>query len=431
MNRDVINVQNVSKTFKIYNKPYQRLFELLFKNHKYVEVHALKNISFSVSKGKTLGIVGPNGSGKSTLLQIITGILQPTSGKVQIQGRISALLELGAGFNLEYTGRENIYLYSSILGVSKEEVDQKLEDIIRFAQIGDFIDKPVKTYSSGMYVRLAFSVAINVEPDILIVDEALAVGDEAFQRKCFRKFEELKEKGVTILFVTHSLGMVKLFCDEAILIYKGELLCTGNPNSVINEYTKLVAQIESGDLLEGRQGESNIPLEQEPGIESTQNGYNETEDSSEYRYGNGDGEIIKYNVYSKNDPSTRIFKHGEILEFEVEAVFHKEVEDPLVAYTVKTISGVEVTGTNTMYENVNLGRQTIGDRVNVKFSQNTFLNAGDYCVSFGLVQMKNDDLIVLDRRYDVVTFKVLENRKATGLVDPAVSVQIDKTPNGK
>ncbi|MBJ8191063.1 ABC transporter ATP-binding protein, partial [Bacillus cereus] len=194
---------------------------------------------FKVEKGKTCGIVGPNGSGKSTLLQILTGILQPTSGYFNVKGRISALLELGAGFNPDYTGRENIFLYASILGVEKKEIETKIDEIIEFAQIGDFIDRSVKTYSSGMYVRLAFAVAINVDPDILIVDEALAVGDESFQRKCFRKFEELKEKGVTILFVTHSLGLVKQFCDEAVLIYKGELIEQGHPNHVINVYTKL------------------------------------------------------------------------------------------------------------------------------------------------------------------------------------------------
>ncbi|MHA7965774.1 ABC transporter ATP-binding protein [Paenibacillus sp. CAU 1782] len=416
-----LEINSVSKKYKVYKKPYHRLMELFNLGSSYQEVEALRGISFKVEKGQTYGIVGPNGSGKSTLLQIVTGILQPTEGNVRVSGRISALLELGAGFNMEYTGRENIFLYASILGVEKKEIEEKLDEIINFAQIGDFIDRPVKTYSSGMYVRLAFAVAINVEPEILIVDEALAVGDESFQRKCFRKFEELKEKGVTILLVTHSLGLVKLFCDKAVLIYKGKLIEQGHPNHVINVYTKLVSEIENGN------SEPSDEL-QEKTIIVQENELNEKVkyESDEFRYGNKDGEIIDFRVYGENDNYSNIFKHGEKIHILIKLKYNTFVSSSLAAYTVKTISGVEVTGTNTDFEQLKLTNYKEGELVEVLFVQNVALNAGDYVISLGLIELAEEKIIVMDRRYDVTTFKVIESKKATGLVDPNADVFINK-----
>ncbi|MDI4650295.1 ABC transporter ATP-binding protein [Cohnella hashimotonis] len=405
-NEAVIRVSELSKSYKIYKRPYHRLLELLTAKDKALSVTALNNVSFEVRRGQTLGIVGPNGSGKSTLLQIITGILQPSTGSVYVGGRISALLELGAGFNPDYTGKENVYLYASILGVSKEEIDKAFPDIVQFADIGDFIHRPVKTYSSGMYVRLAFSVAINVQPDILIVDEALAVGDERFQRKCFRRFEELKARGVTILFVTHSLGLVKQFCDEAILIYNGVFLQQGHPNQVINYYTKLIAEEENKY--------SQAPTE----IMKTE------EDSNEFRYGNGQGKIVSFEVTGEENNKSRVFKHGEKISFSVEVEYERPTENSLIAYTIKSISGVEVTGTNTLYENIDLGLRVQGERLLVQFDQTIVLNAGDYVVSFGFVQMNDDRIEVLDRRYDATTFKIVENKKAAGFVDPQAMIKV-------
>ena len=230
MGEIAIGVNNVSKMYKLYSKPSDRLKESLglSREKKYVEHYALNGVSFEVDRGETVGLIGTNGSGKSTMLKIITGILNPTGGTVEIRGRISALLELGAGFNMEYTGRENVYLNGTMNGFKREEIDERLDEILKFADIGDFIDQPV----SGMFVRLAFAVAINIDPEILIVDEALSVGDVFFQAKCYKKFEEFKEQGRTILFVSHDLGSISKYCDRVVLLNKGEKVMEGEPKPV-------------------------------------------------------------------------------------------------------------------------------------------------------------------------------------------------------
>lgn len=242
MGNYAIEVKNVKKVYKLYDKPSLRIKEAFsIKGKKYhKEFHALEDISINVKQGEMLGVIGKNGAGKSTLLKIITGVLTPTSGSVKIHGKISALLELGAGFNPEYTGVENIYLNGSMMGFSKEEIDQKLESIIEFADIGDFIYQPVKSYSSGMFARLAFAVSINVEPDILIVDEALSVGDVFFQAKCYKKLNDLKNSGKTILFVTHDMGSVLKYCNRAILINDGVIAEEGDPAEIIDIYKKVL-----------------------------------------------------------------------------------------------------------------------------------------------------------------------------------------------
>jgi len=237
----VIEVQNITKCYETYKKPIHRLWQSLAPKKKlYQEFWALKGIDLTVYKGETVGIVGRNGSGKSTLLQVITGILQSTSGTCETTGRISALLELGAGFNPEFTGLENARLNASIMGLTRDEFHQKLPDIVEFCGLGDFLHRPVKTYSSGMFVRLAFAVAINMNPDILIVDEALAVGDVRFQRKCFRRIDQLKEQGVSILFVTHSTDSVLQYCDRAVMLNEGELKLIGSPKQVVQAYLEMM-----------------------------------------------------------------------------------------------------------------------------------------------------------------------------------------------
>lgn len=246
MDNIAIKVENVTKIYKLYDKPSDRLKESLGLTHKkcYVEHYALDQVNIEVRRGETVGIIGTNGSGKSTILKIITGVLNPTSGNIVINGRISALLELGAGFNMEYTGIENIYLNGTMIGFSKEEIDAKLQDILDFADIGDFINQPVKTYSSGMFVRLAFAVAINIEPEILIVDEALSVGDVFFQAKCYRKFEEFKEQGKTILFVSHDLSSISKYCDRVVLLNKGKKLAEGEPKEIVDLYKKILTNAD-------------------------------------------------------------------------------------------------------------------------------------------------------------------------------------------
>ena len=242
MSEIAIAVNHLNKIYRLYDKPVDRLKESLglSRKKKYKEHYALRDVSFTVEKGETVGIIGTNGSGKSTILKIITGVLNPTGGEVQVNGRISALLELGAGFNMEYSGIENIYLNGTMIGFSREEIDAKLDEILKFADIGDFVYQPVKTYSSGMFVRLAFAVAINIEPEILIVDEALSVGDVFFQAKCYRKFEEFKKQGKTILIVSHDLGSISKYCDRVVLLNQGVKMAEGNPKEMVDLYKRLL-----------------------------------------------------------------------------------------------------------------------------------------------------------------------------------------------
>lgn len=238
-----IQVQDVSKVYRLYDKPIDRLKESLSVTHKnyHRDFFALNNISFHVKKGETVGIIGTNGSGKSTILKIITGVLTPTSGSVRVSGVISALLELGAGFNMDYTGIENVYMNGTMMGFTRSQMDEKLPDILEFADIGDFVYQPVKTYSSGMFVRLAFALAINVEPEILIVDEALSVGDVFFQAKCYRRMEEIRQDGTTILMVTHDMGSVIKYCDRVVLLNRGQFIAEGAPGKMVDLYKKILA----------------------------------------------------------------------------------------------------------------------------------------------------------------------------------------------
>ena len=259
-----IAVRDVTKIYRLYDKPIDRLKESVSPSHKnyHRDFYALNHLSFEVEKGQTVGIIGTNGSGKSTILKIITGVLTPTSGQVEVEGKISALLELGAGFNMDYTGIENIYMNGTMMGYTRKEMDAKLQDILDFAEIGDFVYQPVKTYSSGMFVRLAFALAINVDPEILIVDEALSVGDVFFQSKCYRKMEEIRQKGTTILMVTHDMGSIIKYCDKVVLLNKGEFIAEGAPGQIVDMYKKilagkleeLMADLEKKRLGSGRAG---------------------------------------------------------------------------------------------------------------------------------------------------------------------------------
>src|SRR6202789_1731712 len=253
----MLQVQNVSKVYRLYRRPADRLLGLLpFSNHSAPqEFWALRDVSLTVERGEVLGVIGPNGSGKSTLLQIVSGILEPTRGRVIARGRIAALLELGAGFNPEFSGRENVFLNGEILGIARRDMERVFPEIERFAEIGTFMDRPVKEYSTGMYVRLAFSTAIHVDPEILIVDEALAVGDAIFANRCIKKFVELKERKVTVLFVSHDLGLVKRLCDRTALMIDGRVAAFGNPSEVVNRYVGLVLERQgNGEKLESTPG---------------------------------------------------------------------------------------------------------------------------------------------------------------------------------
>jgi len=387
----LILVQNVSKLYRLYRRPSDRLRELLPASQpRHTDFWALKDIEFEVEKGETLSLVGPNGCGKSTLLQIVSGILQPTTGRVVTRGRIAALLELGAGFNPEFSGRENVYLNGEIMGLSRAEIDKAMPSIEAFADIGEFIERPVKEYSSGMYVRLAFSTAIHVDPDILIVDEALAVGDAVFANRCVRKFEELRQRKVTVLFVSHDLGLVKQLSDRAILLLHGRIAAQGSPNDVINRYIGLVlerqqAQAKKEELVRGS-----------------------------FRHGDGTSEIMAVEILNRAGAPVASIASGEPVTVRVRSRFHAPVSDPMVGILVRTRIGMDVYGTNTRVERMALGDFQAGDELEIDFHLECWLTPQQYTLT---VATQNSDGASHDWLDDAIAFDVVDTRVAAGVAN--------------
>lgn len=406
----VIQVQNLTKIYKLYDKPIDRLKESLglTRKKKYVEHYALKNVSFDVKRGETVGIIGTNGSGKSTILKIITGVLNPTSGQVRVNGRISALLELGAGFNGEYSGIENIYLNGTMIGFSREEIDRKMDDILSFADIGDFVNQPVKTYSSGMFVRLAFAIAINIDPEILIVDEALSVGDVFFQSKCYRKFEEFKEKGKTILLVSHDLSSIGKYCDRVVLLNRGEKLSEGNPKDTVNLYRRVMVN----QLDDPKNDNSGTISKANENMKSKLN-----LNPKFLEYGNQDAEITDFAICDENGFISNSVEKGKEFIVKMRVDFLNDVEDPIFAFTLKDLKGTEITGTNTMYENSPVEPKKKGDTQEVSFRQKMSLEAGEYMLCLGCTGYKNGDFTVFHRLYDICNLTVYTDKKAVGYFD--------------
>ena len=433
MKDPIISLENVGKAYRVYNRQIDRIREALLPSSRvfHKDFHALSGISLTVDHGETVGIIGRNGSGKSTLLQVICSILQPTEGKVVVDGRISALLELGAGFNPEFTGRENVYLNGAILGLSKEEMDSCIADIESFAGIGEFIDRPVKTYSSGMYVRLAFAVAINVNPDILIVDEALSVGDTLFQAKCFAKFKQFQEQGITILFVTHSMDLVTRYCSRAFLLESGKLLQVGTAKDVVDTYNRLLVA-ESSPA--GRDDIS--PADNEGGVDSQENREAQLLDhmkSSEHefqlnpdenRYGNGDAKILRVGIYDQGGQPQQTLRHGGTYEIVMDVTFNVDLHNPVFAYTIKDVKGFDISGTNTFFHDIDTGSVKKGNVVRARFNQRIPLNAGSYLLSFGCAGFDDGEYIVYDRRYDLISFEVISDRLSVGIFDPDAEITV-------
>ncbi len=416
-----ISVEHLDKMYKLYDKPMDRLKESLglTKKKKYREHYALHDVSFEVRRGETVGIIGTNGSGKSTILKIITGVLTPTAGEVRVNGRISALLELGAGFNMEYSGLENVYLNGTMIGFSKEEIDAKLDDILSFADIGEFIHQPVKTYSSGMFVRLAFAVAINIEPEILIVDEALSVGDVFFQAKCYRKFEEFKKQGKTILFVSHDLSSISKYCDRVVLLNQGVKRAEGTAKEMVDLYKK---------LLVGLDGEEEIQAE-EPAAETGKAMEQTWErpfalNPQVLDYGNKDGEIVDFTICDENGLPTNTIEKGTDFTIRMRIRFLRRVESPIFAYSIKDLKGTEITGTNTMYEDADVGPKEPGDVAEVSFRQKMTLQGGEYLLSLGCTGYKDGDFQVFHRLYDVCNITVLSTKNTVGFYDMFSKVEV-------
>ena len=416
-----IRVEHLTKMYKLYDRPSDRLKESLGLTRKkcYREHYALRDVNFTVNKGETIGIIGTNGAGKSTILKVITGVLTPTEGRVIVDGRISALLELGAGFNMEYTGIENIYLNGTMIGFSEEEIDARLSDILAFADIGDFVNQPVKMYSSGMFVRLAFAVAINIDPEILIVDEALSVGDVFFQAKCYRKFEEFKKEGKTSLFVSHDLGSISKYCDRVVLLDHGTKLDEGSPKEMVDLYKRVLVHQAPGEVEEEQPkaevqaaerlfaGESQevrwlSPHEMNPGV---------------LEYGDKRGEMTGFQVLDAQGLPTTTIEKGTEFTMKVRVLYHEEISDPIFAFTIKDMRGTEITGTNTMFERISIPVRKPGETDVVSFTQRADLQGGEYLISFGLTGYREGEFTVYHRLYDVCSLNIISTKNTVGFYD--------------
>ncbi len=423
MSEIAINVEHLTKIYKLYNKPSDRLRETLGMRVESQEHYALSDVSFQVEKGETVGIIGVNGSGKSTILKIITGVLNPTEGKVEVDGRISALLELGAGFNMEYSGIENIYLNGTMMGFSHEEVDARMQDILDFADIGDFVHHPVKTYSSGMFVRLAFAVAINIDPEILIVDEALSVGDVFFQAKCYRKFEEFKKMGRTILFVSHDMGSISKYCDRVILLNQGIKLDEGPARDMVNLYKKVQVHQEN----ERPEGTTSLQ-ETEETQEVWKKPFEVNPNADEY--GTKAAEIVDYVILDHENNATNTIEKFTNFTIKMRIQFHQDVSDPVYAYTLKNLQGTDITGTNTMFEKVTVEPQIEGSLQEVSFTQTMNLQGGEYLLSLGCTGYHDGEFDVYHRLYDICNITVIAEKNTVGFYDMDSDIEVSDVERG-
>ena len=418
----VIEIKNISKIYNLYNKPSDRLKEALFaRQSRHTEFAALNNVSFNVNKGEILGIIGKNGSGKSTILKIITSVLTPTSGECIVKGKIAALLELGAGFNMEYTGIENIYLNGQMIGFSKEEMDKKLQDIIDFADIGEHIYQPVKTYSSGMFARLAFSVAISVDPDILIVDEALSVGDVFFQNKCYRRFEEFRERGKTILFVTHDMGSVIRYCNRCVLLNAGKKVAEGKPQEMVDLYKRIMV----GQWNENEESSEEVSPVQSSNVKNDQLWKDQISTNPDIEvYGDGRADIIDFGIFSDTgDIGNNVYK-GDYYSVKMKVRINEDNLNPIFAFKLRDIKGTELTGTNTMLEDIDTSQCKKGDIVTITFRQKQYLQPGQYLVSLGCTAFEGDQFVVYCRNYNCCVLGVVAQKGTIGIFDSESEVSV-------
>ena len=417
-----IAVDHISKVYKLYDKPMDRMVEALglTKKKKYREHFALSDVSFQVKKGECVGIIGTNGSGKSTILKIITGVLNPTGGTLTVNGRIQALLELGAGFNMEYTGIENIYLNGTMNGFTEQEIESRMQDILDFADIGDYVKQPVKTYSSGMFVRLAFSVAINIDPEILIVDEALSVGDVFFQAKCYHKFEEFKKMGKTIIFVSHDLSSVSKYCDRVVLLNQGVKLGEGSPKEMIDDYKRvLVGQYE----LPEPKSESSLLNDEQIQV-AVQKKAAKQDTSKLLEYGTKEAVIEQFYMTDDRGAEAKSIIKGSQFTIHMKVRFMADLPAPIFAFSIKTVKGTEITGTNTMFEKAFLEPVKAGAVKDITFTQKMSLQGGEYLLSFGVTGYDGNDFQVYHRLYDALDLTVISDKNTVGFYDMDSKVMV-------
>jgi len=414
-----LRVANISKQYRTYTRPADRLKESLTRGRlrRHKEFWALREVSFELEKGVTVGIVGPNGCGKSTLLQIISGTLEPTHGDVWHEGRIAALLELGAGFDPEFTGVENIYMNASLLGLSRRATDALFPQIERFAEIGQFLYQPVKTYSSGMYVRLAFAIAASVEPDILVVDEALAVGDAVFQHRCLRRLKDLQESGTTVLFVSHDLAAVRALCSRAILLNAGRIVSDGRPADVLNHYQKIIMARERAFEADSAAATGEATIVDDESLAPL---------SYTYRHGDGSAEILAADLLDAAQRRVETVETGEPLTIRVRARIKNNLDDPIIGFLIRNRHGISAYGTNTKEQQIEFGAVRLGDLLEVIFSFNCWLGIDDYSITCAVHNRNGEAFDWIDgARF----FRVTSEAVTEGVANLNASVSVRHVPS--
>lgn len=422
----IIEIKDLVKDYKMFTRKQDRLIETIFPMAKrHSTFRAMNNLNLEVKKGEVLGILGKNGAGKSTLLKMITGVAVPTSGSLKVNGKISSLLELGTAFNMELTGEENIYQHGQVMGLTKKEIEDKKQEIIDFADIGEHLSQPVKTYSSGMFARLAFACAINVDPDILIVDEVLSVGDMAFQLKCFKKFQEFKQRGKTILFVTHNVSDVLKNCTRVIILENGTKTFDGDTKEGVELYKRIITgnstkKIEEGENVQKSNSKAKV---ENTDINTWKSHFNENPNLIEY--GNQKAEVIDYGVFDENDNFLSSIDNEKEVVLKSKIKFNEAIDNPIFTMTIKDFNGIEIVGTNTMNEKIYPGKFEKGDIVSVSFKQKLPLAPNKYTLSFSCTHINaKGELEVLDRKYEALLIEIISSKDCVGFlrIDPKVQI---------
>ena len=429
-----IKIEHLYKNYKMFARKKDRLFESIFPMYqKHGEFSAIRDLNIEIKKGEVLGILGKNGAGKSTLLKMITGVVTPSSGKIEVNGKISSLLELGTAFNMELTGEENIYQHGQVMGLTKEEIEKKKPEIIEFADIGDHLSQPVKTYSSGMFARLAFACAINVNPEILIVDEVLSVGDIAFQLKCFKKFEQFKKEGKTILFVTHNVADVIRNCNRAIILANGNKIFDGDVKTGVDKYKRMIVGIEDDeDTLDEEEAQEieNTKKEEVDAHKNDNKQWKEyfVQNPEMLSYGNGEAEIIDYGIFDLDGDFQPTINNKDEYVVKVKVKFNKTIDEPIFAFSIKDIKGLELGGVNTKAYKMLTGTFKKGETVTIEYKQTFPLAPERYTLSFGCTKFKpNGELEVFDRKYDAFFVEIMSYRDCLGIIDLKTKINIEKT----
>ncbi len=423
-----IEIKNLTKEYKMYPTKKDRLIEAIFPGvERHTTFRAMDNLNLEVKKGEILGILGKNGAGKSTLLKMVTGVVTPTSGEIKTNGKISSLLELGTAFNMELTGIENIYQHGQVMGLTNEQIEERKQEIIDFADIGEHLYQPVKTYSSGMFARLAFSCAINVDPEILIVDEVLSVGDMAFQLKCFKKFEQFKKAGKTILFVTHSITDVLKNCTRTIIISSGKKIFDGGVKEGVEKYKKIIVGLD--DTNESKENKKEVSLESNFKKEKAKDTWKShfTQNNKIIEYGNGQAEVIDYGIFDENGNYLQSIDNAKSVILKSKIRFNDTINEPIFTMTLKDFNGLEVCGTNTLIEKIATGKYQKGDIVEVSFKTRLQVAPNKYTLSFSCTHFKpNGELEVLNRKYDALLVEIISSKEHVGILSLDTEINIEK-----